>query len=70
MIATDDGLELLTLSDLCELVGISISTGRLWRREGRLPPPLQFTRRGLRWRRSTVRAWLDRLEAGAASAAG
>jgi predicted DNA-binding transcriptional regulator AlpA len=65
MIATDDGLELLTLRDVCALAQISISTGRVWRRLGKLPPALCITRRGLRWRRQTIRTWLDRLEAGA-----
>jgi predicted DNA-binding transcriptional regulator AlpA len=53
-----DGLQLLTVTDVCKLLRISKPT--LWRirRAGGFPEPTTVTERVFGWRRSEVDAWL------------
>jgi predicted DNA-binding transcriptional regulator AlpA len=53
---------LLTLREVCSLLGVSITAGERLKAQGRLPPHLEITRRTHRWRRSAVLDYLRRLE--------
>ena len=50
--------KLLTIGDVAEILGCSVQTVRRMAADGRLPPPRRFGRRTLRWRASTIDAWL------------
>lgn len=50
--------ELMTLTDVCELLGISESTAYYWRQIGKGPKGARIGK-NLRYRRAEVNAWLD-----------
>lgn len=50
--------QLMTLADVCELLGISESTAYYWRQIGKGPKGARIGK-ALRYRRSDVVAWLD-----------
>lgn len=55
-----DDNEWLTNAEFAAIVGVSPSTVRTWRSEGRDLPPSYRPAGGLvRWRRSEVMAWLE-----------
>jgi excisionase family DNA binding protein len=49
---------LLTRSDVCDLLGISMSTLDRWIQQGRFPPPQPIGPRSPRWRRESLDAFL------------
>jgi excisionase family DNA binding protein len=51
--------------EVAALTGLSVPTVYKMVRDRRLPAPLAISRRRLRWRRSTITAWLDSLAAAA-----
>ena len=54
---------LLRLTEVCELLGVSRSTVYKWLAEGSFPVPVRLTGKSIRWRRSDLELWCDRLEA-------
>jgi excisionase family DNA binding protein len=50
--------QLMTLAEMCELMGISESTAYYWRQIGKGPKGARIGK-ALRYRRSDVTAWLD-----------
>ncbi len=55
---------LMTVLDVAALLGISDRTVWLWTHSGRLPKPVKLTPRVVRWRRSDLQHFLDKLAAG------
>ena len=56
----DDRL-LISLDDVCRLVGLGRSQIYVMVRQGRFPRPVRLGRRCSRWRMATVRAWVEGL---------
>ena len=54
---------LLTLRQVCGLLGVSLTVGERLKAQGRLPPHIEITRRTHRWRRRAVLDYLRQLEA-------
>ena len=50
---------ILSLPEVCELVGLSRWTIRRLRRTRDFPEPLQLTDVKIGWRKSIINAWLD-----------
>lgn len=50
--------KLLTLSEVCELVGLSHTSIHRLRVEGDFPVPVRLGRATIRWRRGEVEKWL------------
>mgnify|MGYP001381723934 CR=1 FL=1 len=50
--------QLMTLADMCELLGVSESTAYYWRQIGKGPRGARIGKK-LRYRRADVLAWLD-----------
>lgn len=59
------GDDLLTLSEVCRMLGVSVPTGERMKSAGKLPPCLELSRRVHRWRRATVIEFIRKLEADA-----
>ena len=53
---------LMTSRQVCETLGVSRTTVYNLRRRGEFPEPIRGLGAHLRWRRSTVEAWLDAQE--------
>jgi predicted DNA-binding transcriptional regulator AlpA len=51
--------QFLTISEVVPLVGLSESSIRRGWYDGTFPKPRRFGRRGNRWLRSELEAWLD-----------
>ncbi|MHB1034664.1 MAG: helix-turn-helix transcriptional regulator [Pirellulales bacterium] len=58
--AAFDPLELLSGQDLARLFRVTIKCIRNWTADGKLPTPLFLGGRAVRWRRSTIDAFLSR----------
>lgn len=56
----DDRL-LISLDDVCRLVGLGRSQIYAMVRDGKFPRPVRLGRRCSRWRMASVRAWVERL---------
>jgi len=54
--------ELLTYEELGELLRLKKTAIAAAKRRGDLPPAIRIGRKNLRWRRSTVEAWLEQRE--------
>lgn len=54
---------LLTIADVCTITAFGRST--IYRKisEGQFPPPIRFSPNAVRWRASTIMAWIDKHEA-------
>jgi excisionase family DNA binding protein len=50
--------ELMTLTEMCELLGVSESTAYYWRQIGKGPKGARIGK-NLRYRRTEVMAWVD-----------
>ena len=53
----------MTISELCEELGIARSTFDKWKSEGNTPPMVQLPNREYRIRRSEFDAWMEALVA-------
>jgi excisionase family DNA binding protein len=51
--------ELITLEEMSDLLKVSVSTLRLWKRQGGLPEPHRMTGRTLRWNRTEIETWIS-----------
>ncbi|MHB1036776.1 MAG: helix-turn-helix transcriptional regulator [Pirellulales bacterium] len=58
--AAFDPLELVTAQDLARFFRTSVKCIRNWTVAGKLPTPLLLGGRAVRWRRSTIDAFLSR----------
>jgi prophage regulatory protein len=54
--------EMLTVRQLASLLKVSRRTIWRWLAQGRLPTPVRYSRTCVRWKASTVRRYLDRLD--------
>ncbi len=59
---------LLTILDVCHLLGISQRTAWLWVDLGKLPQPVRPSRRCVRWRRADLAGLLAQAPAAAGGA--
>ena len=62
------GEQLLTIQEVADLLRVSKRTVWRWLAQGRLPAPIRCSERCLRWKASVMRAYLEALASGAASA--
>lgn len=51
-------LDLVGISEVAEIAGMSRSTIRVWRVRGHLPPPITELACGPIWHRQAIREWL------------
>ena len=49
---------LLTIKEVAGLLGVSVTTVKVYVREGRFPSPIRFGRT-IRWRRGAIERWID-----------
>ena len=59
---TTDDLQLLTVGQVCRLASVTRSTLYRLMSAGTFPRPLYVTSKTPRWRRATIRRWLDERE--------
>ena len=51
-------MRLLSVADLCRVLGVGRSTIWRWRRDGILPPPIELTPSTSRWPEDQIAEWL------------
>jgi len=56
----------ITRKDIFEKLGISSHTLQRWIKSGKFPQPIKFGERLVRWKLSTVDAWVKQNESGVA----
>lgn len=50
--------ELLTAQDVAYRLNVSVRTVWRWRAEGKLPPPIRYSQRLIRWRASDIETYV------------
>jgi predicted DNA-binding transcriptional regulator AlpA len=55
---------LVTVLDICHLLGVCQRTVWLWVDLGRLPQPIRFSRAKVRWRRDDIERLIERGKTG------
>jgi excisionase family DNA binding protein len=53
----------LNSQDIANILGVHAVTVRNWAREGKMPAPVRFSRKALRWPRSVIEKWLRQRKA-------
>lgn len=56
----NDDLKMLDMTDICELLCIGKRTLQTWRQNGQFPSPDLSIGKTVRWRRSTVKGWIEK----------
>jgi len=51
--------QLLNIYELSNLLGCSVGTTRRWLALGAIPEPVRIGKRSIRWRNSSIMAWLE-----------
>jgi len=51
--------ELIDAATLADLIGVSLRTIQRWTRDRRIPEPIRFGRRTIRYRKSDIESWLE-----------
>lgn len=59
IILSKNDVELLSMRDVCELIGVSKSTVCRMVKAERFPQPMKLTNKLPKWRRSEFYAWLE-----------
>lgn len=54
----DDEAHCVTNRDLCQMLGVSLSTVASWKAQGRLPKPLAGLGRSVRYLLSEIKGWM------------
>jgi len=52
--------DLLTVEQVAERLSMSVRSLQRMVKHGKFPPPIRYTRRLVRWKRSELTAWVDR----------
>lgn len=50
---------ILSPTEVAEILGIAVSTLRVWRRRSEFPEPIRIGPRRIGWRRSVIEQWLE-----------
>jgi len=52
--------DLLTVEQVAERLSMSVRSLQRMVKRGKFPPPIRYTRRLVRWKRTELTAWVDR----------